>query len=61
LEAQQTKAALLIAAKLQRRGNMEALLLALIIVRNAYRRQEPIVPELSLDFTIDERQDGIHG
>jgi hypothetical protein len=45
LEAQQTKAALLIAAKLQRRGNMEALLLALIIVRNAYRRQEPIVPE----------------
>jgi hypothetical protein len=47
LGAQQPQAALLIAAKQKTKENMQALLfaLALIGVRDAYRRQEPIVPE----------------
>jgi hypothetical protein len=47
LGAQQPQAALLIAAKQKTKENMQALLcaLTLIAVRDAYRRQEPIVPE----------------
>jgi hypothetical protein len=50
LGAQQPQAGLLIAEKQKNKNkktkeNMQALLLALIAVRDAYRRQEPIVPE----------------